>query len=210
VPQTAARITRFDHGISAIDTEYARPLQDASHLIVQNGRAAFVDAGANNAVPLVLDALAQHQLEPADVDYLFLTHVHLDHAGGAGKLMQNLPNAICVLHPRGAPHMIDPAKLVAGTEKVYGKKQAQKIYGTIAAIDAARIHVAQDDEWFDLNGRALQTIYTEGHATHHYVLNDPASVFPIANSIQQQARSFFRPQRRSISTRTRRIGRTIE
>ena len=55
MPQTAARITRFDHGISAIDTEYARPLQDASHLIVQNGRAAFVDAGANNAVPLLLD-----------------------------------------------------------------------------------------------------------------------------------------------------------
>lgn len=150
-------------------------MQDASHLIVEKGRAAFVDTGANNAVPLLLEALARHELEPADVDYLFLTHVHLDHAGGAGQLMQNLPNAVCVLHPRGAPHMIDPAKLVAGTEQVYGKKQSQKIYGTIVPIDAARIHVAEDDEYFDLNGRSLQTIYTEGHATHHYVLNDPAS-----------------------------------
>ena len=175
MPGGTANITALDHGITAIDTEYDRPLQDASHLIVEGGRAAFVDTGINDSVPLLLDALAQQDLAPADVDFVFVTHVHLDHAGGAGTLMQRLPNARCVLHPRGAPHMIDPAKLVAGTEAVYGKEQTRKIYGEIQPIDEERVVVAGDEQWFELNGRRLQTLYTEGHARHHYVLNDPRS-----------------------------------
>jgi glyoxylase-like metal-dependent hydrolase (beta-lactamase superfamily II) len=101
--------------------------------------------------------------------------VHLDHAGGAGELMQHLPNASCVVHPYGAPHMIDPSKLVAGTEAVYGKQQMVETYGTIVPIDDQRILVPDDGQWLQLNGRQLQTIYTEGHARHHYVLNDPQS-----------------------------------
>lgn len=175
MPASIAGLTRLDDGICAIDTEYARPLQDASHLVVENGRAAFVDTGVNDSVPLLLDALAAHNLGPADVDYVFLTHIHLDHAGGAGKLMRLLPNARCVVHPRGAPHMIDPRKIVAGTEAVYGVEQSRRMYGTIEAIDADRIHVAEDGAWITLNGRAMQTVFTEGHARHHYVLNDPTS-----------------------------------
>jgi Cft2 family RNA processing exonuclease len=83
-------------------------------------------------VPLLLDALRQQDLDVGDVDFVFLTHVHLDHAGGAGELMLQLPNASCVIHPYGAPHMIDPGKLVAGTEAVYGKEQTAETYGTIA------------------------------------------------------------------------------
>jgi len=175
VSGAVASITRLDDGIVAIDTEYARPLQDASHLIIEDGRAAFVDTGANNAVPLLLDALRQNDLGPADVDILFLTHVHLDHAGGAGLLMQALPNATCVIHPRGAPHMIDPSRLIAGTISVYGKENTERIYGEIEPIDAKRVVEAADENWFELKGRRLQTIFTEGHARHHYVLNDPQS-----------------------------------
>ena len=175
MPEAVASITKLDDGIVAIDTEYARPLQDASHLIIEDGRAAFVDTGANNAVPLLLDALRQQDLDPADVDYLLLTHVHLDHAGGAGLLMQSLPNATCVIHPRGAPHMINPAKLIAGTIAVYGRENTERIYGTIEPIDASRVVEADDEGWIELNGRPLQTIYTEGHARHHYVINDPQS-----------------------------------
>ena len=171
----SASITTLNDGIIAIDTEYARPLQDASHLLVENGKAAFVDTGANSAVPLLLDAVDQQGLDVADVETVFLTHVHLDHAGGAGLLMQHLPNARCVIHPRGAPHMIDPSRLIAGTEAVYGKEQTREIYGEIQAIDENRVDVTEDGQWFELNGRKLQTIFTEGHAKHHYVLNDPAS-----------------------------------
>ena len=150
-------------------------MQDASHLIVEGSKAAFVDTGANASVPLLLDALDQRGLTPADVDYVFLTHIHLDHAGGAGLLMQQLPNARCVVHPRAARHMIDPSKLIAGTIAVYGAATTQKIYGDIQPIDEQRIDIVEDGQWIDFNGRKVQTIFTEGHARHHYVLNDPTS-----------------------------------
>ena len=170
-----AQTTVLDHGIVAIDTEYGGPLHDASHLIVECGRAAFVDTGVNNSVAILLDALTQQDLDVGDVDFLILTHVHLDHAGGAGLLMQRLPNAKCVVHRYGAPHMIDPARLVAGTEAVYGKSRAREMYGTIRPIEEKRIVIPEDEDWLSLNGRHLQTISTEGHARHHHVVNDPES-----------------------------------
>ena len=175
MPQAVAQTTNVGSGIVAVDTEYMRPGLDASHLIVSAGRAAFVDTGTNDSVPFLLDALRQQALDPADVDYLFLTHVHLDHAGGAGLLMRELPNATCVLHPRGAPHMVDPAKLVAGTNAVYGQAQAREMYGEILPIDAARIVAAEDDETFEFGGREMRVLHTRGHALHHYCLHDPAS-----------------------------------
>ena len=160
-------------GVITVDTQYARPQQDASHLIVEQGRAAFVDTGVNDSVPLLLAALENENIAVADVEYVFLTHVHLDHAGGAGLLMQQLPSARCIVHPRGAPHMIDPTKIMAGTEAVYGKAAARQLYGQIVPIEASRIDIVADGEWFRLAGRALQAFYTEGHARHHYCLYDP-------------------------------------
>lgn len=175
MPGKHAHITALDDGIFAIDTEYTRPMQDASHLIVENGRGAFVDTGTNDSVPLLLDALQQRNLDAADVDFVFLTHVHLDHAGGAGLLMQQLPNARCVIHPRGAPHMASPEKLIKGTEGVYGVERTRELYGEIQPIDERRIVVVDDEQWIELGGRAMQALFTEGHARHHYCLNDPAS-----------------------------------
>src|SRR3954453_2753910 len=104
------RLTKFADGITAVDTEYVRPQMDASHVVVADGRAAIVDTGPNTDVPLILAALEELCVARDAVQWLFLTHVHLDHAGGAGQLMRELPNATCVVHPRGAPHMIDPGK----------------------------------------------------------------------------------------------------
>ncbi len=87
MPQHVARTTDAGDGVVAVDTLYLRPSADASHLVIAGGRAAFVDTGTNYSVPYLLDALRQYDLDPADVDYVFLTHVHLDHAGGAGTLM---------------------------------------------------------------------------------------------------------------------------
>jgi glyoxylase-like metal-dependent hydrolase (beta-lactamase superfamily II) len=171
----SARLQRFDNGVTAVDTEYVRPQLDASHLIEQGGRAAFVDTGSNDSVPLLLDALAQLRLSAEDVDYVFLTHVHLDHAGGAGLLMQKLPRAKAVIHPRGAPHMIDPSKLIAGSIAVYGEAEFHALYGELVPIDEARVVIAGDGDVFDLGGRKLRAFYTEGHARHHYCLDDPAS-----------------------------------
>ena len=172
---TTAQITQLDHGITAVDTDYVRPLLDASHLLEARGRAAFVDTGTNDSVPLLLDALARRQIDVGDVDYVFLTHVHLDHAGGAGKLMQALPNATAVLHPRGARHMIDPQKLIAGSIAVYGEAAFREMYGELVPIPESRVTIAGDGQEFHLADRPLEAFFTEGHARHHYCLHDPLS-----------------------------------
>ena len=102
------------HGIHTIDTGFVRPRFDAAYLVVENGRGAFIDCGTNFSVPRLLAALDEARIPAAAVDWLILTHVHLDHAGGAGELIARLPNAKLVVHPRGARHMIDPSVLWAG------------------------------------------------------------------------------------------------
>src|SRR4030095_4351449 len=124
-------LLEFPDGITAIDTGVLRARFDASHLLVSGGRAAFVDTGTNDSVPRLLAALAVKGLAPEHVDYVLLTHVHLDHAGGAGSLMRALPKAIAVVHPRGARHMIDPAKLTEGAIAVYGEGEFRRTYGDI-------------------------------------------------------------------------------
>lgn len=175
MPGSSAQVTSVGDGIFAIDVEYLRPMQDSSHLIVEGNRAAFVDTGTNDSVPLLLDALQQQDIDPGDVEFVFLTHIHLDHAGGAGLLMQHLPGARCVIHPRGAPHMVSPERLIKGTEAVYGADRTREMYGEIVPIDEHRVVVAEDEQWIDFNGRKVQPLFTEGHARHHYCLNDPAS-----------------------------------
>lgn len=175
MPKEVPRTTELGDGITAIDTAHLRPLFDASHLIVEGSSAAFVDTGANSSVPLLLAALAQADVDVADVEYVFLTHVHLDHAGGAGLLMQALPNAQAVLHPRGAPHMINPVRLVRGAQAVYGEEMFAREYGDVVPIEADRIIVVDDEQALSLAGRTMRCIYTEGHARHHYVLDDAQS-----------------------------------
>jgi glyoxylase-like metal-dependent hydrolase (beta-lactamase superfamily II) len=173
--QQGSIVTDFAHGISAIDTGFFRPQFDASHLIVENGRAAFVDVGTNYSVPRLLDTLAQKSIPVDAVDWVLLTHVHLDHAGGAGLLLQSLPNARAVLHPRGARHMIDPAALIAGATAVYGAEEIARSYGTLVPIPAERVDIANDDHVVELAGRPLRCIDTPGHARHHYCIHDAES-----------------------------------
>jgi glyoxylase-like metal-dependent hydrolase (beta-lactamase superfamily II) len=166
------RISDFSHDISAIDTDYLRTGLASSHLMVYEGRAAFVDTGANNAVPLLLATLEEKGLGRDQVDYVLLTHVHLDHAGGAGLLMEALPNAVAVVHPRGAPHMVDPSKLELGTRAVYGDEMFESLYGSLRPIGKDRIRTVADGEVLSLSGRELEFIHTEGHARHHYCIVD--------------------------------------
>ena len=169
------RLTKFADGITAVDTEYVRPQMDAAHIVTSGSHAAIIDTGPNTAVPLILAALGELGLEPGAVDFLFLTHVHLDHAGGAGELMRALPNATAVVHPRGAPHMIDPAKLIAGTRAVYGDELYSKLYGEILPIAQERLVIAQDGQHFDFAGRVFECVHTPGHALHHQAIVDHGS-----------------------------------
>jgi glyoxylase-like metal-dependent hydrolase (beta-lactamase superfamily II) len=165
---------RHPHGITAVDAEYLYPGHAAAHLIVDGGRAAFVDVGTNSSVPYLLAALEELGIARTAVDYLLLTHVHLDHAGGAGRLMRELPAARVLLHPRGAPHMIDPAKLIAGSRAVYGEERFRRMYGELLPIAPERVRAVADGERIVLGGRTLELIHTPGHAQHHYVVVDLA------------------------------------
>lgn len=166
---------RHPHDITAVDVEYQYHGHCASHIVVQDGRALIVDVGPNDGVPRVLAGLRELGLGPEAVDYVFLTHVHLDHAGGAGVLLRELPNARALLHPRGAPHMIDPAKLVAASIAVYGEALYRELYGDIAPIEAARVHATCDGERLSLAGRVLECWFTPGHAMHHQAIVDQGS-----------------------------------
>ena len=139
---------------------------------MDDGHAAFVDTGAAPAHPRLMGALAELNLAPEQVDYVFLTHVHLDHAGGAGQLMRALPRARAVLHPRGAPHLVDPAKLIEGTLAVYGEAMYRQLYGEIVPIAAERILVANDGDRISLGSRTFELLDTPGHARHHYCAHD--------------------------------------
>jgi len=164
-----------DHGIHAIDTGFFRPGFDASHLIVERGRAAFVDVGINDSVPRLLHALAQHGVAADAVDWLLITHVHLDHAGGTGALLQHLPNARVVVHPRGARHLIDPTQLIAGAAAVYGAEEVRRTYGELVPVPVDRLVEAPDGHVVGLAGRDLVCLDTPGHARHHFAVWDAAS-----------------------------------
>jgi len=164
-----------EHGIHTIDTGYLRPRFDAAYLLVENGRGAFFDCGTNHSVPAMLAALAQAGLAPADVDWLVLSHVHLDHAGGAGSLLRRLPNARVVAHPRAATHLVDPSRLVAGATEVYGEEVFAEHYGELVPVPAERLVVAEDGHMVDLAGRPLLCIDTPGHARHHLCMWDARS-----------------------------------
>lgn len=168
-------MTSLDASIHTVDTGFQREAFDAAYLVVEDGQGAFIDCGTALAVPAMLRALQDAGLQPADVRWLLLTHVHLDHAGGAGLLMRHLPNAQLVVHPRGAPHMIDPARLIAGATAVYGAEEIARSYGPIEAVPAQRIVVAEDGFVAWLAGRALECVHTPGHALHHYCVWDARS-----------------------------------
>ena len=121
-----AFVDQLAHGVHVIDTGFHRPRFDASFLMVEDGRAAFVDTGTNHSVPRLLEALAATGLARDAVDFVIATHVHLDHAGGVGLLMQQLPAAQLVVHPRGARHLIEPSALVDGARAVYGAEEVAR------------------------------------------------------------------------------------
>jgi len=163
---------RLGEGVFAVDTEHVRREADASYLIIDGGRAAFVDTGTHRSVPNLLAALRALDIDVERVDYVLLTHVHLDHAGGAGALMALLPRARAVVHPRGAPHLIDPAKLLAAAKAVYGDEAFAEQFGDAVPIPAGRITTVADGERLAFGARTLEFLHTPGHAMHHVCILD--------------------------------------
>jgi glyoxylase-like metal-dependent hydrolase (beta-lactamase superfamily II) len=169
----------LNDGIVCIDTAQHRPRMAACYLVGSDGHYAFVECGTSLSVPLLLEALADLGVPREAVDYLMPTHVHLDHAGGAGALLRELPNARLVSHLRGARHLIDPSALIAGATAVYGEDVMLATYGRILPVPESRVIVADvgpgREFELQLGGRRLLFIDAPGHARHHYAIWDEAS-----------------------------------
>ena len=162
-------------GIWRIDAGLHKPGMVACYLVEEAGRAAIIDSGTWHTVPHVLEVLEAQGLAKDAVDFVIVTHIHLDHAGGAGALLQHLPNAKLVVHPFGAKHMIDPSRISDAAIAVYGKDQFVHDYHEIVPVNAERVIEAPDGHKIALNGRELQFIDTPGHAGHHFCIWDARS-----------------------------------
>ena len=162
-------------GVYHLDSHYIRPGLASLYAIVNNGEVAFIETGTALSLPYVMQFLEQTGLTVEQVRYVIPTHVHLDHAGGAGVMMQAFPHAELVIHPRGARHMIDPSRLVAGARQVYGEKVFDELYGEIPPVAENRVIVADHETRIMLNDRELLIVDTPGHAYHHFCVVDEFS-----------------------------------
>lgn len=168
-------IEDLGQGIGCIDTGYARTGLAASYVIRDRGEVAIVETGTARALTRILEALEGAGIAAEAVRYVIPTHVHLDHAGGAGALLAHCPNAELLVHPRGLRHLVDPERLVAGAMAVYGAERFERLYGKVVPADPARVREAADGSRWSLGSRTLLVRDTPGHARHHFCLWDPGS-----------------------------------
>ena len=156
-----------------IDCNYFDQPEVAAAYFVRDGdRVAFIDNNTALAVPRMLAALGDEGLGPADVEWIIVTHVHLDHAAGTSALAAACPDATVLCHPRAARHLVDPSKLVASAKHVYGEETFARLYGEILPVAAARVRSLEDGESVLLGARPLTFLHTRGHANHHFCILD--------------------------------------
>lgn len=163
------------NGIYCIDALYTAPDIACCYLMVSGNECALIETGTANSVANILATLQTLDIDTAQIRYVIPTHVHLDHAGGAGALLQHFPDAQLLIHPKGAAHMIDPTRLIASSQQVYGKELFTKLYGDVIPVEAHRVRVLEDAETILLARRQLHVKHTRGHADHHFCLFDEQS-----------------------------------
>lgn len=161
--------------IHILDTEHLgrAGIIAATLLETEEGPILF-DTGPESTFDNVASALSKTGFEPREVRHVFLSHIHFDHAGAAWRFAEL--GATIYVHPRGAPHLIDPAKLVASATRLYGDDM-ERLWGKFSAIDAARVRVLEDDEVTRIAPFEIRAIATPGHASHHHVYHWNDTVF---------------------------------
>jgi len=165
----------FDSQIHTIDCEYIESGVASAYLIQEGDRLCFVENNTNYAVPRLLAKIEDLGFSPDQVDYCIITHVHLDHAGGSGLLLQACTNAKLLAHPKAARHAIDPSRLIESSKQVYGEEMFHKLYGEILPVPEERVRIMGDGEILQWGSRSFQFLYTKGHANHHFCIYESKS-----------------------------------
>lgn len=164
--------TRLDHDIVQVDLQYAGIPKFCAGYIMAGPTPVIIETGAKPCIPYLLAAFKELNINPLDVQYVIVSHIHLDHAAGAGTLLQHCPNAVLVVHEKGARHMVNPSRLLAGAKAAYGEELYNKIAG-FDPVSPDRIHTPKDNEILDLGqGRTLTLLDTPGHCMHHLSIYD--------------------------------------
>ncbi|HXF37043.1 MAG TPA: MBL fold metallo-hydrolase [Actinomycetota bacterium] len=162
-------------GITAVDTRMTGRAVVTSGYLVAGGEPALVETGPTTSADAVIRALGDLGVGPAELAHIVVTHIHLDHAGGAGTLAARFPRATIWVHERGAPHLADPTRLVASAARVFGEERMRAWFGPVDPVPADRLRSVGHGDRIALGGRALDVLHTPGHASHHVALQDDAS-----------------------------------
>ncbi|WP_243124034.1 MBL fold metallo-hydrolase [Pelotomaculum schinkii] len=161
--------------IYQVDVNYQGEPERTSCYIILAEKAAIFETGATPGIGRLVEALKDLGVPPGQLAYIIVSHIHLDHSGGAGALAREFPNARVLVHPRGARHLVEPSRLINAARQLYGAS-FDVLFGDIYPVPEERIHTPEEGEALDLGGGRVLTIYhTPGHARHHMVLHDPAS-----------------------------------
>ncbi len=147
----------------------------ASFLLTGEGSAAIIETGPTTCLENLMRGLEEHAIAPGDVEQVFLTHIHLDHAGASGNLAELLPNATFYVHEVGYPHLVDPSKLLKSAARLYGEENMDELWGEVRAVPEDRLVKLEGGEEIEAAGGLLSAHYTPGHAYHHLAFYEPES-----------------------------------
>ena len=182
--------------IKTIDLDFLGTEQViASFLLIGDESAALIETGPTTCLRNLMGGLEEHGVAPEDVRQVFLTHIHLDHAGASGHLAEQLPNATFYVHEIGQPHLVDPSKLLKSASRIYGERM-NELWGETLPVPENRIKVLTGGEEIETVGGTLTTHYTPGHAYHHLSYLDPDSGALFAGDvvgIRLPGQSYVRP-----------------
>jgi glyoxylase-like metal-dependent hydrolase (beta-lactamase superfamily II) len=168
-------ITELGPGLHCIDLEFqGMPGVIAAYLHGSDGEYALIETGPTTTLPALLRGLASLGVQPEEIGSLLVTHIHLDHSGAAGVLVDRYPHMQVYVHEVGAPHLIDPARLLSSASRIYGD-QMETLWGEVQSVPAENVHAITDGTVLNAAGRDLHTVYTPGHASHHVAYHDEAT-----------------------------------
>ena len=168
------RIQKIASNFYCIDTHDLNREERTSAYLLIDEKIALIETSASPSVPYLIDGLEELNISLEEIDYVIVTHIHLDHAGGAGLFLQNCPNAKLVVHPKGATHMIDPSRLIASAKSVYGQV-FDELFAPIVPIAAEKVIKIDHGEVLPLGEHQLTFYHTEGHAKHHVSMHYSAT-----------------------------------
>ncbi len=175
-PGAGGMATSLGDGLWLLDLEFqGRRGVVAAFLLAGGGELALIETGPTSTLPVLLAGVRAAGFDPADITALLLTHIHLDHAGAAGVLVRDLlPRATVHVHPIGAPHLVEPGKLLASATRIYSDRM-DSLWGEVVPVPAERVLPLEDGQPLSVAGRVLTAIFTPGHASHHVTYWDAAA-----------------------------------